>query len=222
MRSLVEYALTSQGFVVETAADPAQAWQMLLNRTYDVVILDVVMPGASGTALCARIRESLDIPVIMLTALTDVEQRVVGLEAGADDYVAKPFNPRELALRALALYRRTHRPPATAIENGPLVIDPSLRRVLYYGSEVHLSESEFRLCLSLAEQAGRPLSHAELITVVWGSDDALGGREMLKTTVWRLRLLLTQVNPVPILETVRGVGYRTLRLIDGRPAPVDQ
>lgn len=212
MLEVVSFALTSQGFTVECARDAAEAWDMLERRPYDVVILDVVMPGASGVALCERIRESLGIPVILLTALGAPEQRVAGLEAGADDYVSKPFHPRELALRALALYHRTHRVEQSEIVNGPLVVDASLRRVTYHGTEVHLSESEHRLCQALAQHAGRPVTHAELLLSIWGSADAPGGREMLKTAVWRLRWRFAQVDPAGIVESVRGVGYMMLRL----------
>lgn len=221
MRLLVEYALTSQGFTVETAPDARRAWVMLQERPYDVVVLDLVMPGPSGTALCVRIRDTFDIPVIMLTALTDPHHLVAGFEAGADDYVGKPFNPRELALRALALYRRTHRSVHQEITNGPLTVDPSSRRVFLSGNEVHLSESEFRLCLFLAERAGRPATHDELVAAVWGSEETLGGREMLKTLVWRLRMRLAQVNPAPILESARGVGYLMLRLAGSEASESD-
>ena len=96
VRTLVSYALTSQGFKVSTASNAHEAWSILQEGSFDIVILDIVMPGASGTALCERIRRDTDIPVIMLSALNAPGQRVEGLEAGADDYVAKPFNPREL------------------------------------------------------------------------------------------------------------------------------
>lgn len=218
VRTLVSYALTSQGFKVSTASNAHEAWSILQEGSFDIVILDIVMPGASGTALCERIRRDTDIPVIMLSALNAPGQRVEGLEAGADDYVAKPFNPRELALRAIALHRRAHMTTEVDIINGALAINREQRRVVYHAEDIHISESEFRLCLTLTEHAGRPLSYDELASAVWGDANIVGAKEMLKTNVWRLRLRLSQVNPSPVIENVRGVGYRMLKI--GGPVTV--
>lgn len=217
MRTLVEYALVTQGFQVECAASAAQAWAMIRAASYDVAIVDVVMPGISGMVLCSQIRETFGIPTIMLTALGEPEHRVQGLEAGADDYMSKPFHPRELALRALALHRWARRSALAEIRNGPLRVEPAIRRASYFGQDVHLSDSEFRVCSLLMERAGRLVGYGELVEAIWGSDDALGGTEMLKTAVWRLRTRLAQIDPAAIIENVRGQGYRMRRLI----GPVD-
>jgi len=214
MRTLVAYSLASQGFEVSEASNAAEAWELLTEKSFDVIILDMVMPGASGAALCARIRETSDTPIIMLSALSSPDHRVVGLEAGADDYVAKPFNPRELALRATALYRRSQRAVEDDVVNGALVINRTQRSVKYHGVEVRLSESEFRVCVALAEHTGLQMSYAALIDAVWTGMDATGGKEMLKTTVWRLRSRLSQVNPGPLIDNVRGVGYSMVKLND--------
>ena len=213
MRALVEYALVSQGFHVECAASAAEAWDMVRAASYDVAIVDVVMPGISGTVLCAQIRETFGIPTILLTALGEPEHRVKGLEAGADDYVSKPFHPRELALRALALHRWARRSAMAELRNGPLRLEPAIRRASYFGQEVHLSDSEFRVCTLLMERAGRLVAYGELVEAIWGSHDALGGTEMLKTAVWRLRSRLAQIDPAAIIENVRGQGYRMRRLV---------
>lgn len=218
MRSLIAYSMTSHGFEVAEAANAAEAWERLSAGSFDIVILDMVMPGANGAALCQRIRESMDIPVIMLSALTSSDHRVVGLEAGADDYVAKPFNPRELALRATALLRRSQRGVEEDVVNGSLVINRTLRSVEYHGLNVHLSESEFRVCVVLAEHAGRVMPFETLIDAVWTGVDGVGGREMLKTTVWRLRSRLSHVNPGPLIDSVRGQGYRMIKLATTSPA----
>lgn len=136
-----------------------------------------------------------------------------GLEAGADDYVSKPFHPRELALRALALHRWARRSAMAEIRNGPLRLEPAIRRGSYFGQELHLSDSEFRVCTLLMERAGRLVAYGELVEAIWGSHDALGGTEMLKTAVWRLRSRLAQVDPAAIIENVRGQGYRMRRLM---------
>lgn len=108
--------------------------------------------------------------------------------------------------------RASHKDPQQTVVNGPLRLDVATRSTSYHGRTVHLSESEFRLCLALAERAGRPMTHDELIAIVWGSGDLPGGREMLKTSIWRLRLRLTQVNPVTVIESVRGTGYMMVKL----------
>lgn len=213
MRALVEYALDSQGFRVECAASAAEAWEMIRAASYDVAIVDVVMPGVSGMVLCSQIRETYGIPTIMLTALGDPEHRVKGLEAGADDYMCKPFHPRELALRALSLHRWARRGAMAEVRNGPLRVEPALRRASYFGRDVHLSDSEFRVCTLLMERAGRLVTYGELVEAIWGSDDSLGGTEMLKTAVWRLRSRLAQIDPAGIIENVRGHGYRMQRLV---------
>ena len=107
MLAIVEFALQTQGFECVTAPDAERAWRLLLTQDVDLAVLDVMLPGASGIELCRRIRSRLDVPVLLLTARGETEDRIVGFEAGADDYVAKPFSPREVALLAQALVRRT-------------------------------------------------------------------------------------------------------------------
>ncbi len=213
MRTLVEFALQSEGFEVITANHAAEAWERLAESTFDIVILDVIMPGMNGVALCQRIREEWDIPVILVTALGDPDHRIIGFEAGADDYVAKPFHPRELALRASVILRRSSQQDSLPIlRNGRLEVNPAERRVSFDGKEIRLSESEFRLCMALVKSVGHPLSYETLLTAVWETENSVGGREMLKTAVWRLRARLAAAHSGLLVENVRGVGYVMPRL----------
>lgn len=211
--ALLTEFLGKSGYAVRTALNGVALDIELARETADLILLDVNMPGEDGFSIARRLRAGPPVRIIMLTAANEVIDRVVGLEIGADDYVAKPFDPRELALRALAIHRRaSHKDPQQTVVNGPLRLDVATRSTSYHGRTVHLSESEFRLCLALAERAGRPMTHDELIAIVWGSGDLPGGREMLKTSIWRLRLRLTQVNPVTVIESVRGTGYMMVKL----------
>ena len=141
---IMRFALETAGFTVVTATDGAQAWSTFKQRRFDLVVLDLMIPVVSGVAVAERIRGISDVPIMMITALSDEPDRIRGLEAGADDYVTKPFSPRELTLRAQALVRRWHGRHSPALSNGDLVIDTASHRVptwfgaghVRYGGEV--------------------------------------------------------------------------------------
>ncbi|AYF98410.1 response regulator transcription factor [Protaetiibacter intestinalis] len=217
MRDIVTFALETQGFTTVEASDAEQAWTAFERESFDAIILDVMLPRASGIALCRRIRTVSKVPIILLTAKGEAADRVAGLEAGADDYVVKPFHPRELALRAMSVARRYREAPAgSRIVNGDLVIDPRTLTVLRAGTRVPLSQSEFHLLMALASRLDEEVGWGLLLQEVWGTDLMLGGRDMVKTAVYRLRGKLGDSSAAPhYIQSVRGRGYRMPRL----PAP---
>lgn len=213
MRDIVSFALETQGFAIEEAADGERAWALVERGEFDVLVLDVMLPRMSGVSLTRRVRSLSDVPIILLTAKGEASDRVAGLEAGADDYVVKPFHPRELALRAQALVRRYRESTAvTRIVNGDLEVDPRTTTVLRAGERVSLSQSEYALLLALATRLDQDVSFAQLLEEVWGTDLRFGGRDMVKTTVHRLRGKLGESSAEPrYIHSVRGYGYRMPR-----------
>ncbi len=207
---LVRVGLTQAGYVVETAASGNEALAALRRAPPDLILLDVMLPDLSGTELCARIRADqrlASVPIIMLTAKSEEIDRVVGLEVGADDYVTKPFSPRELSLRVRAVLRR--RAPAgdraRVVEHGPLRVDPESHRASVAGREIVLTAKEFQLLLALMTRPGRVLTRERLLDEVWGSDITVTSRT-IDTHLKRLREKLGEAGS--LVETVRGVGYR--------------
>jgi DNA-binding response OmpR family regulator len=207
MTIIIEFALQTQGFTVLTAHDAATALHLLRSRAIDLVVLDVMMPAMDGLTLCQRIRARSEVPIMLLTALTQHDDVIAGLEHGADDYVTKPFHPREVALRAQALVRR-RRGPGTEIRVGDLVIAPSAQTATLAGQRLDLPFTEFKLLTHLAMRRGVPQSWQDLLREVWGTADLLGGRDVVKTTIYRLRSRLAEVPGGAVyIRTVRGVGY---------------
>lgn len=183
-----------------------RALERLARRQVDIVLLDVNLPGMDGIEVCRRIRAGSAVPVIMLTARDTEVDRVVGLELGADDYVTKPFSPRELLARVKAVLRRAggEHPPASVVEVGAFVIDAGRRRVTTPGGEiVEPTAREFDLLWYLAENRGLVLSRAQILSAVWGFDYAGETR----TVDVHVRQLRRKLEGLP-LETVWGVGYR--------------
>jgi DNA-binding response OmpR family regulator len=207
MTAIVEFALQTQGFTVVTAHDGATALQVLRSRSVDLVVLDLLMPTMDGLTLCQRIRARSDVPILMLTAMNQPEDVIVGLEHGADDYVTKPFHPREVALRAQALVRR-RRDSGAVVQVGELVVDPTQRVATLAGHRLDLPYTEFKLLAHLASRPGVAQSWQELLGAVWGTHDLLGGRDVVKSTVYRLRARLAAAGDYGgYIQTVRGVGY---------------
>jgi len=163
-------------------------------------------PGVSGVAVAERIRGISDVPIMMITALSDEPDRIRGLEAGADDYVTKPFSPRELTLRAQALVRRWHGRHSPALSNGDLVIDTASHRVYLHGSVLDMSDTEVRFLEVLARNIGHVVTYADLLSQVWGTEDHSGGKDMIKTTAYRVRRSLGEAGR-RYIHSVRGEGY---------------
>jgi two-component system phosphate regulon response regulator PhoB len=208
------FNLRGAGHDVTVAHDGNTALAEIQRSQPDLLVLDVMLPDVSGLEVCRRLRrnpQTVRLPVIMLTARTDEVDRVVGFEVGADDYVPKPFSPRELVLRVEAILRRT----IPAVEVGPqvialgdLVIDVPAHRVEVEGEEILLTALEFRLLLDLASRAGRVQSRDALLERVWGYSPDVETRTV-DTHVKRLREKLGA--GAAHIETVRGVGYRALK-----------
>jgi two-component system alkaline phosphatase synthesis response regulator PhoP len=207
---LVEYHLSREGYQVDTETDGQRAVERATREPFDVVILDVMLPGMTGLDACRAIRQSTDIPIIMLTARKDEVDRVLGLELGADDYVTKPFSPRELIARVKAILRRSQkgREESGDIRYPGLEVDVGRRSVLVDGKAVNLTFTEFELLTILARNPGRAFSRDELLVRVWG-DDFYGDSRTVDVHVRHLREKLKEDPQNPrFIETVRGVGYR--------------
>ena len=209
---LVRYNLVNEGFQVTAASDGSAGLSALKKTPPDLLLLDLMLPKLSGLDICREIRrdDSLNrLPILMLTARGDEADRVVGLEMGADDYVTKPFSPRELIARVKALLRRAE-PPSDAprvIEIGKLAIDPASYRVSHSGKAVPLSTLEFRLLYYLASRPNRVFTRDQLLDAVWGTDRFVTPRSV-DVYVRRLREKIEPDPEHPMhLKTVRGAGY---------------
>jgi len=212
LRHTLGYAFRQEGFEVITADDGDQALASFRTTHPDLVILDVMLPGRDGFEVCRALRRESDVPVIMLTARDTELDKVVGLEIGADDYLAKPFSTRELVARVRAMLRRTRRvEPArsdTRLELDGLVLDGSRHRVALQGLEIELKPKEFELLAFFMGHAGQVFGREQLLASVWGYDFA-GDSRTVDTHVKTLREKLGDSAEHPRwIETVRGVGYR--------------
>ena len=202
--------LESHGVRVTWASEGSRALSDALRERPDVVLLDVMLPGMNGFELCRELRQRLDTPVIMVTALTEENDRVVGLEGGADDYLVKPFSSRELLARIRAQVRRATGnvgPKADIIEVGTLRLDPKAMRAWLGGAELALTSYEFSLLRVLAERAGQVLTREKLVDLVRGNAEEAFDRSV-DVHVSHLRQKLGDDPRHPrILKTIRGVGY---------------
>lgn len=207
---LVEYNLTREGFDVVTEEDGQRAVTRARDVAPDLIVLDVMLPGMSGLEVCRHLRQQMDVPIIMLTARKDEMDRVLGLELGADDYVTKPFSPRELIARIKAILRRSHpgRDMREEIRRPGLVMDPERRRTSLDGQQLSLTFTEFELLAILARNPGRAFTRDDLLIRVWGND-FYGDSRTVDVHVRHLREKLKEDPTAPrFIETVRGVGYR--------------
>ena len=205
------YMLGKEGFEVAVAATGPLGLEEFNRSGADLVLLDVMLPGLSGTEVCRTLRQTSAVPIIMLTARDSEVDKVVGLELGADDYVTKPFSHRELLARIRAVLRRRsepEEPEASALEFGPVRMDVDRHRVTVSGEAISLPLKEFELLEVLLRNAGRVLTRQQLIDRVWGAD-YVGDTKTLDVHVKRLR---AKVEPEPgapkHLITVRGLGYK--------------
>ena len=208
--NLIEYNLEQAGFAVQSTGDGSMALEMIHKNPPDLVLLDLMLPGFDGKEVCRRIRQgesTRNLPVIMLTAKAEEVDRVVGFELGADDYLTKPFSPRELILRIKAVLKRTQvvPEPTTTLHYSGLVIDPDRHRVEVDGEEVVLTATEFKLLHHLASRRGRVQTRDILLDQVWGYPYE-GYARTVDTHVRRLRKKLGSMQDR--IETIRGVGYR--------------
>ncbi|GFK92830.1 Phosphate regulon transcriptional regulatory protein PhoB [Fundidesulfovibrio magnetotacticus] len=207
---LLEYNFQSAGFDVSTARDGLDALAKIRRRTPDLVLLDIMLPGADGFEVCKTIKrdpKTAQTPVIMLTARGEEVDRIVGLELGADDYVVKPFSPRELILRARAVLKRLapEAAPKQVLRRDGLDVDLDAHRATSHGEELLLTATEFKLLAELFKSQGRVQTRDQLLNTVWGYEFE-GYARTVDTHVRRLR---QKLGPhAALIETVRGVGYR--------------
>jgi len=206
---LTRLYLEQEGFQVETAMDGAQALEKIRDLEPALVVLDVMLPEVNGFDVCRQTRAESDVPIIMLTARDDDIDKIVGLELGADDYLTKPFNPRELVARVKAILRRLERTPQVTdrpLHVGDVTIDPARREVIVAGEPVSLRAKEFDLLQTFAEHKGIVLKREQLLDLVWGFD-FYGQTRTVDVHVAHLRKRLSGSNIVRI-ETVTGIGYK--------------
>lgn len=208
---LVRFSLEQSGYIVATARTGAEALHAIQENKPNLILLDLMLPDMSGRDVCRQVRQHPDtqkIPLIFMTARGEEIDRVVGFELGADDYVVKPFSPRELVLRVGAVLRRAQPREATDVKTilvGPMVIDTERYRVSVDGEEIPLTSIEFKLLLDLVCRPGRVQTRDALLERVWGYSSGVETRTV-DTHVKRLREKLGIARDV--IETVRGVGYR--------------
>jgi DNA-binding response OmpR family regulator len=206
---LTRMYLEREGFLVDSAMDGATALDMIRELNPALVVLDIMLPEIDGFEVCRQTRADSDVPIIMLTARDDDIDKIVGLELGADDYLTKPFNPRELVARVKAILRRTERKPEVMdhpLSIGDVIIDPARREVSVAGEQVDFRTKEFDLLLTFAENKGIVLTREKLMDLVWGFD-FLGQTRTVDVHVAHLRKRLSNSGSVSV-ETVTGVGYK--------------
>lgn len=207
IRSLLQQYLGENGFRVTIAGDAGEARRKLAGLDFDLIVLDVMMPGESGVELTKSLRAEKDVPILMLTALSETDSRVEGLEAGADDYLPKPFDPRELILRVNAILRRggpQTTPKVEQIVFGPYTFQITRRELKRGGEMLRLTDREQEILAMFAERAGETIPRHELV-----GDGSEVGERTIDVQINRLRRKIEKDPSNPIwLQTVRGIGYR--------------
>lgn len=208
IRELIRKYAVFEGYEVDEAADGMQAVEKCRARRYDLVIMDVMMPELDGFSACREIRKTSQVPMLMLSARGEEYDRIHGFELGVDDYVVKPFSPKELMMRVGAILKRSAAAPAAASEQvviGDLVVDFTARRVTISGEALDLSPKEYDLLFYMVRNRGISLTREKLISEVWGYD-FFGDDRTLDT---HIKLLRRQLGPyADRITTLRGVGYR--------------
>ena len=209
---LVSYNLKKEGFSVDSALNGESALSKIKKGRYDLVILDLMLPGIQGVELCRILRndpKTEALPIVMLTAKGEEVDKILGLEMGADDYITKPFSPRELVARVKAVLRRSIEKPAAEriLKVGELVIDKERYTVTVKGKPIKLSATEFKLLLFLAERRGKVFNRAQLLDAVW-SGEAFVEPRTVDVHIRRLRAQIEEDPSHPgYIKTLRGIGY---------------
>ncbi|MDT8340051.1 MAG: response regulator transcription factor [Longimicrobiales bacterium] len=214
--ALIAYQLTREGFRVETAASGPEALKAVGREVPDLVVLDRMLPGLSGDEVLKALKQepvTRAVPVLVLTARKEQEDRITGLEMGADDYLTKPFSPRELVLRCQAILRRAGEAASTSggriLSAGPLRMDLGAHQVTLGGEELNLTPTEFRLLQALMERRGRTQSRRQLLEKAWDVEADISDRIQTRTVDMHVRRLRAKLEDVgDWIETVRGFGYR--------------
>jgi DNA-binding response OmpR family regulator len=211
-RRTLQEVLEQEGFVVATAGTVAEGLGEVNRRPFDLILLDIMLPDGDGLEACRRIRERHRTPIVILSTRRQLDDRVAGLERGADDYIVKPFEPREVVARVRAQLRRAHELSHDAtgqvIRAGRVVIDSAVRDAIVDGGPVGLTQKEFRLLHLLATRAGKAVSRDFLIEQLW-ADDELASDKNVAVYIRRIRQKIERDPDAPeILLTVRGFGYR--------------
>jgi len=203
----IQYALETDGFETRCLSSGSPVISLLAQEAFDLVVLDIGLPDISGLELCKEIRKTHQLPVIFLTARSDEVDRVVGLEIGADDYVVKPFSPRELAARVRAVLRRTRPAPVPTPSQNIFTIDESRRQIAYSGTPLELSRYEYNLLIILIERPGQVFSREQLMQLAWDEPETAMDRTV-DAHIKNIRAKLKTINPAidPIM-THRGIGY---------------
>ncbi len=215
--SLVRMYLERDGFQVLSAYDGGQALDLFARHHPAFIILDLMLPKMDGISVCRQIRKNSSVPILMLTAKVEEVDKLVGLSVGADDYVTKPFSPRELVARVRAILRRTaaHERPSPRLVQGPLVMDIERHEVSVDGREVRLTPIEYKLLQALMEFPGRVFTRDQLLAHVYAFDEAVVVDRTIDVHIGKLREKLGDDPAQPrYIQTVRGVGYKLL--VNGR------
>lgn len=206
LAEMIGLVLAQEGFNAVFCENGGRAFETFMRSTPDLVLLDLMLPGMNGIEVCQQIRRSSNVPIIMLTAKSDTEDVVKGLEAGADDYIAKPFKHAELLARIRTRLRpRESRQLVVSI--GDIAMDMDGRTVKYHSAEVPMTPLEFDLLAALVRHPGQALSRQELLEMVWGYTDV--SDSLVNVHVQRLRAKFDELGAARFIQTVRGVGYKT-------------
>jgi len=212
LAEMLGIVLTGSGYEVDLVNSGDQVMTLFDAHHPDLILLDVMLPGMDGVEVCKAVRAKSMVPIVMLTAKGDTQDVVLGLEAGADDYIVKPFNPNELIARLKVRLRRiTSNTGATQLKIGDVVIDQVAHTIIKNGKTIPLTRLEFDLLLALAREPGRVFTREALLDEVWGYQNAADTR-LVNVHVQRLRAKIeADVNNPLIIQTVRGVGYKAGR-----------
>lgn len=208
IQAIVSAYLEKEGYTTTVLGSAEEAWDLWAKQPPDMWVLDIMLPGMDGYELCRKIRATSDVPIIIISAKDDEIDKILGLELGGDDYLTKPFSPRELVARIKRLFKRTGHVNKTDISDDKLRVDALVihkndRRVFWYGKEVEITTKEFDILLLLAKNVNRAFSREQLLIDVWG-DDYFGSDRAVDDLIKRLRKKMDGIH----IDTVWGYGYR--------------